>query len=49
MLDPDTGTALFMIAPILGETEELVQEHKRRRAVLRRSKSGKPGVLWQVD
>jgi FMN-dependent oxidoreductase (nitrilotriacetate monooxygenase family) len=30
--DPDTCKVLFMIAPILGETEELAQEHKRRRA-----------------
>jgi FMN-dependent oxidoreductase (nitrilotriacetate monooxygenase family) len=29
--DPDTCKVLFMIAPILGETEELAQEHKRRR------------------
>jgi hypothetical protein len=30
--DPDT--VLFMIAPNLGETEELVREYKRRRAAL---------------
>jgi FMN-dependent oxidoreductase (nitrilotriacetate monooxygenase family) len=30
--DPDACKVLFMIAPILGETEELAQEHKRRRA-----------------
>jgi FMN-dependent oxidoreductase (nitrilotriacetate monooxygenase family) len=30
--DPDSCKVLFMIAPILGETEELAQEHKRRRA-----------------
>jgi FMN-dependent oxidoreductase (nitrilotriacetate monooxygenase family) len=29
--DPDSCKVLFMIAPILGETEELAQEHKRRR------------------
>src|SRR5580704_1908629 len=29
--DPDQCKVLFMIAPILGETEELAQEHKRRR------------------
>jgi FMN-dependent oxidoreductase (nitrilotriacetate monooxygenase family) len=30
--EPDSCKVLFMIAPILGETEELAQEHKRRRA-----------------
>jgi FMN-dependent oxidoreductase (nitrilotriacetate monooxygenase family) len=30
--DPDGCKVLFMIAPILGETDELAQEHKRRRA-----------------
>jgi FMN-dependent oxidoreductase (nitrilotriacetate monooxygenase family) len=30
--DPDSCKVLFMIAPILGETEELAQEHKRLRA-----------------
>jgi FMN-dependent oxidoreductase (nitrilotriacetate monooxygenase family) len=30
--DPDDCKVLFMIAPIIGETEELAQEHKRRRA-----------------
>jgi alkanesulfonate monooxygenase SsuD/methylene tetrahydromethanopterin reductase-like flavin-dependent oxidoreductase (luciferase family) len=30
--NPDDCKVLFMIAPILGETEELAQEHKRRRA-----------------
>ena len=30
--DPDSCKVLFMIAPILGETEDLAQEHKRRRA-----------------
>jgi FMN-dependent oxidoreductase (nitrilotriacetate monooxygenase family) len=30
--DPAGCKVLFMIAPILGETEELAEEHKRRRA-----------------
>ncbi len=30
---PSSCKVLFMIAPILGETEELAQEHKRLRAV----------------
>ena len=30
--DPDSCKVLFMIAPILGETEDLAQEHKRRCA-----------------
>ena len=30
--DPDSCKVLFMIAPILGETEELAQEHKQLRA-----------------
>ena len=29
---PDDCKVLFMIAPLLGETEELAQQHKRRRA-----------------
>jgi FMN-dependent oxidoreductase (nitrilotriacetate monooxygenase family) len=32
--NPDDCKVLFMIAPILGETEELAQEHKRRRAAV---------------
>jgi hypothetical protein len=46
----DTGRVLFMIAPILGETEELVQERKRRRAALAgAANQATPGVFWQVD
>ena len=30
--DPDSCKVLFMIAPILGETEELAQAHKQLRA-----------------
>jgi alkanesulfonate monooxygenase SsuD/methylene tetrahydromethanopterin reductase-like flavin-dependent oxidoreductase (luciferase family) len=32
--DPDSCKGLFMIAPILGETEELAQEYKQLRAAL---------------
>jgi len=32
--NPEDCKVLFMIAPILGETEELAQEHKRRRAAV---------------
>jgi FMN-dependent oxidoreductase (nitrilotriacetate monooxygenase family) len=32
--DPETCKVLFMIAPILGETDEVAQEHKRRRTAL---------------